>query len=146
MLTDTLIRKTKPTDKPQKLFDGGGLFLLVQPNGARYWRMKYRTDGREKLLAFGVYPVISLADARQRREDARKLLANGCDPGEMKQAAKAERLAAAAAETVASETFEKVARDWMAWRESRGKTAEATMGKDLWRLTAATCVGTTYAP
>lgn len=127
MLTDTLIRKTKPTDKPLKLFDGGGLFLLVQPNGARYWRLKYRVDGKEKLLALGVYPTVTLADARQRREDARKLLANGSDPSAMKQAAKAKRLEAA---IVVADTFEAVAREWMA----RQEVAEVTASKSRWIL------------
>jgi integrase len=93
--------------------------------------MKYRIAGKEKLLALGVYPHITLADARQRREDARRLLANGTDPGEMKKAAKA---AQAEALTIACETFEKVACDWMVWREARGKTAETTANKDRWRL------------
>ncbi|MBA2078575.1 integrase arm-type DNA-binding domain-containing protein [Rhodanobacter sp. PCA2] len=127
MLTDTAIRKTKTTDKAQKLFDGGGLFLLVHPNGSRYWRLKYRVDGREKLLALGVYPTVSLADARERREDARKLLANGSDPSEVKKAAKAERLEAA---TVAADTFETVARDWLA----RQVGAEITLSKSRWIL------------
>lgn len=131
MLTDTAIRKAKTAAKQYKLADERGLFLLLHPNGGRYWRMKYRINGKEKLLALGVYPDVSLADARQRRDDARKLLANGTDPGEVKKAAKAERIEAA---TTAAETFEKVARDWMAWRAARGKTAETTAAKDRWRL------------
>lgn len=130
MLTDTLIRKTKPTGKAQKLFDGGGLFLLVQPKGGMYWKMKYRVDGREKKLSFGMYPTVSLADARQRREEAKKLLANGSDPSEVKQVAKAERLAVVAVEAVAAETFEKVARDWMV----RQEVADVTANKSRWIL------------
>lgn len=64
-LTDTKVRQAKPAPKAYKLFDGSGLFLHVQPNGARYWRLKYRIDGKEKLLALGVYPEIGLAEARE---------------------------------------------------------------------------------
>jgi integrase len=131
MLTDTAIRKTKPAEKPLKLSDGNGMYLLVKPDGGRYWRMDYRHDGKRKTLAFGVYPTTTLADARQRREDARRLLAQGRDPGAERKAAKSEKAAAAA---IASDTFEKVARDWMAWRDARGETAETTANKDRWRL------------
>lgn len=71
-LTDTSIRSAKPQDKPAKLFDGGGLFLLVTPNGGRWWRLKYRFGGKEKLLSLGVYPAISLKEARKRREEAKE--------------------------------------------------------------------------
>jgi integrase len=131
MLTDTAIRKAKPTDKPQKLADGGGMYLLVKPDGARYWRMDYRHDGKRKTLALGVYPTVSLADARQRREDARRLLANGTDPNAVKKSAKLARAVAAA---VAADTFEAVAREWLHKREASGETSEATIGKDRWRL------------
>lgn len=86
--------------------DGGGLYLHVQPDGARYWRLKYRFLGKEKLLALGVYPVVSLADARERREDAKKLLAAGKDPGLAKRDAKRQAIIKSA------NTFEKVAREW----------------------------------
>ena len=84
-LTDTALRKAKPTEKTQKLFDGGGLFLEITPAGGKRWRQKYRFGGKEKLLAHGVYPDVSLAEARERRDQARKLLANGVDPGEHKK-------------------------------------------------------------
>jgi len=74
-LTDSAIRSLKAPDKALKLFDGGGLYLLVQPNGARLWRMKYRVDGREKLLSFGQYPDVPLRSARERRDEARRLIA-----------------------------------------------------------------------
>ena len=131
MLTDTAIRKTKPAANPQKLSDGGGMYLLLKPDGGRYWRLDYRHDGKRKTLALGVYPTVTLSDARQRREDARKLLANGTDPGAIRKAAKETKAAVTA---VASETFEKVAREWMAWREAKGETAETTASKDRWRL------------
>ena len=79
-LTDLQVKKTRATDKVQKLSDGGGLYLLVQPNGAKYWRLKYRYVGVEKVLALGAYPDVSLSGARERREKARKLLANGSNP------------------------------------------------------------------
>ena len=82
-LTDTKVRTTKPTEKPQKLFDGGGLFLLVTPTGGRLWRFKYRFGGSEKLLSIGTYPETSLAEARQRRDQASALLANGIDAAKM---------------------------------------------------------------
>jgi hypothetical protein len=79
-LSDVQIRRAKPTPKLRKLFDGGGLFLLVHPNGSGYWRLKYRYGGRERLLALGVYPQVGLADARERAEEAKRLVASGVDP------------------------------------------------------------------
>jgi hypothetical protein len=79
-LTDIQVQKAKPSDKDFKLTDGGGLYLLVTPSGGKLWRFKYRFGGREKLLTFKTYPEISLAKARQCREDARHLLAKGVDP------------------------------------------------------------------
>lgn len=105
-LSDLQISKAKPETKEYKLFDGGGLFLLVTPPGGKLWRFKYRFNDKEKKLTFGAYPSISLAEARQRREDARKLLANGVDPGEIKKAQKAANAEAA------SNTFESIAREW----------------------------------
>jgi len=105
-LTDTTIRKAKPKSKPFKLSDSGGLFLLVQPNGSKWWRYKYRFGGKEKLLALGSYPEVSLAEARERHLQARKLLAAGSDPSEAKRVAK--RLVSIKAEN----TFESIAREW----------------------------------
>ncbi len=87
-LSEVAIRKAKPTLKAYKLFDGDGLFISVQPSGGKWWRYKYRFAGKEKLLSIGTYPVIGLADARKRHDKARKLLADGIDPGQEKQAAK----------------------------------------------------------
>ena len=81
-LTDTKVRTIKPPEKPQKRFDGGGLFLLVTPTGGKLWRLKYRFGGTEKLLAIGSYPQISLAEARQRRDQASVLIASGVDPSD----------------------------------------------------------------
>lgn len=90
-LTETLIRQTKPQPKPIKLFDGSGLFLLVMPTDSRCWRLKYRFEGREKLLAFGVYPDVPMRLARDRREQARQFVARGIDPSAKRQAEKASR-------------------------------------------------------
>jgi integrase len=107
MLSDTRIRNIKPREKPYKLADEKGMYLLVAPNGGCYWRMDYRTNGKRKTLALGVYPDVSLKDARDKRDEARKLLANGTDPGETRKAQKAARAEDA-------NTFEAVAREWFA--------------------------------
>ena len=83
-LTDAKIRAAKPTDKAYKLTDGAGMFLLVHPNGSRYWRLRYRILGKEKTLALGVYPEVSLSEARTKRDEARKLISEGVDPCEQK--------------------------------------------------------------
>jgi len=87
-LSDVKVRNAKPRTKPYKIADGEGLFLLVTPSGSKYWRLKYFFQGKEKLLALGVYPEITLADARERRAQARKLLAQGTDPGDAKKDSK----------------------------------------------------------
>ena len=88
MLTDTAIKKAQPRAKAYRLTDERGLHLLVQPNGSKLWRLKYRFDGKEKRLALGAYPAVSLQQARQSRTDARELLAQGADPSAEKKAAK----------------------------------------------------------
>ena len=90
MLTDIFIKKSKPKDKPYKISDSGGLYLLVHPNTGKYWRLKYRFHGKEKLLALGVYPELSLLEARKQRDQAKKILANGNDPSEVKKTLKRE--------------------------------------------------------
>ncbi|EKN3345701.1 tyrosine-type recombinase/integrase [Yersinia ruckeri] len=105
-LTDIKVKTAKPMDKAYKLTDGGGMYLLVKPNGSKYWRLKYRFVGKEKMLSIGVYPDVSLADARQKRDEARKVLAAGGDPGEVKKADKlAQKLST-------ENTFEAIAREW----------------------------------
>nr|WP_237734228.1 integrase arm-type DNA-binding domain-containing protein [Serratia fonticola] len=114
-LSDVKVRTAKPEEKAYKLTDGEGMVLLVHPNGSKYWRLRYRFGGKEKMLALGKYPEVSLADARARRDEARKLLAKGIDPSENKKVVKVEQEQEAI-------TFEVVARDWHAsnqnWSES----------------------------
>ena len=92
-LVDAAIRDAKAPAKPYKLFDGGGLFLLVTPAGGKWWRLKYRYGGKEKQVSLGTYPDVTLQDARKQRDAARKLLANSIDPSEQRKAAKSARLA-----------------------------------------------------
>ena len=106
-LTDTKVRNAKPADKPTKIFDGKGLFLLVTPAGGKGWRFKYRFGGKEKLLSLGTYPEISLAKARERRDIAREQVAVGVDPSQTRKAQKA-------AKDQDENTFEVVAREWFA--------------------------------
>src|SRR5215208_3259370 len=113
-LTDRTIQtKAKPADKPFKLFDGHGLFLLVKPNGGRYWRMQYRIGEKRKLLAFGVYPEVSLKEARDKQADARKLIRNGTDPAEAKREHKRQQKARS------EHSFENVAREWHEQQKGR---------------------------
>ena len=108
MLTDTHIRNFKVSDKPQKHFDGGGLFLFIPTSGSKLWRMAYRFGGKSKLLSFGEYPIVSLKDARERRDDAKRLLAKDIDPGLQKK----QLLAAKLAEEY--DTFKNIALEWHA--------------------------------
>jgi integrase len=100
------IKSAKPSERPYKLADGAGMYLLVHPTGSKYWRLKYRLAGKEKVLALGVYPEVSLAEARIRRDDARLLIREGRDPGVAKQLQKNFLL------NQNSQTFEAVAREW----------------------------------
>lgn len=130
-LTDSEIKNAKPLKaKSYKLADGGGLFALVNPNGAKYWRLKYRVAGREKLLALGVYPAVSLKAARERRDDARASIREGKDPSAERKAGKrAERIAAA-------NSFEAVAREYVAkqspiWTAGHVKDILRPLEKDV---------------
>ncbi len=129
-LTDLVVRTAKPTEKRQKLFDGGGLFLEVTPQGGKGWRLKYRFAGKEKLLSLGVYPEVSLKQARERRDAERKRLAEGVDPSHYRKAFKAKQLEGAA------NSFEAVAREWYAknaptWAENHGPRTLRRLEKDL---------------
>jgi integrase len=105
-LTDTAVKNAKPAEKTIKLFDGNGLYLEVSPSGGKWWRLKYRLGGKEKRLSLGTYPDTSLKAARERRETARALIAQGLDPSEERKATKARQAAAA------DDSFEVIAREW----------------------------------
>lgn len=130
--TDVDVRNAKPEDAPYKRRDGegGGMYLLVKPDGSKYWRLKYRFAGKEKLLALGVYPDTTLKAARTKRQQAREQLANGTDPGQAKQNAKY------AARQSAENTFKTVALEWVAkrgtrWSEAHRKAVEKRLELDL---------------
>ncbi|EJF29175.1 MULTISPECIES: integrase arm-type DNA-binding domain-containing protein [Enterobacteriaceae] len=126
-LTDIKVRTAKPTDKQYKLTDGSGMHLLVHPNGSKYWRLQYRFGGKQKMLALGVYPDVSLAGARVRRDDARKLLANSIDPGDKKKNDKVEQEEA--------RTFEQLAIEWHAtnkkWSEEHSRRVLKSLEDNL---------------
>jgi len=128
-LSDMKIKTAKPKEKPYKLFDVDGLYLLVTEKGGKWWRFKYRFGGKEKLLSLGTYPEICLADARQRRDEARKQVAQGIDPGAVRKAQKQ-------AETEETETFEVIAREWHAkftptWTAGHATTIMSRLERDL---------------
>jgi integrase len=129
-LTDVAIRKAKPSDKTQRLFDGGGMYLEIAPSGGKWWRLKYRFGGKEKRLSLGTYPTIGLAEARTRRDDARRLLAAGIDPSVHRQAAKAMDQGHTA------DSFEAIAREWFAkqstvWAASHASKVKLRLENDL---------------
>jgi hypothetical protein len=105
-LTDTAVRNAKGKEKPYKLSDGGGLYVLVNQDGSRYWRLAYRFAGKQKTLALGTYPSVTLADARTRRDEAKRVLASGTDPSEKRRADKQ------AATIAAKRSLEPIAREW----------------------------------
>jgi integrase len=112
-LTDTRIRNAKPNARAYKLSDGGGMYLLVRSDGGRYWRLDYRFAGKRRTLALGVYPIVTLSDARSRRQEAREALVKGVDPSALKKATKR------AAKLASENTFEAVAREWIANQRNR---------------------------
>jgi hypothetical protein len=126
-LTDVEIRAVKPLGRLVKLSDGGGLQLWVYPDSAKRWRLAYRSRGAQKALAIGVYPTIGLREAREAREDAKRLLANGQDPSLVK------RLAKTAKASGAANTFETIAAELLC-KERREAKAERTIGKIQWLL------------
>ena len=127
-LTDTKVRSAKPQEKEYTLVDGDGMFLLIHPNGSKYWRFRFRFGRKQHLMAFGVYPETSLADARQKREEARRLVAAGIDPREHKRTVKEEQ----AKEAI---TFESVAREWHAtnkkWSEDHSRRVLKSLEDNL---------------
>jgi len=129
-LTDTAIRAYKPKNRPTKISDGGGLFLLITPKGGKWWRLSFRVEGKQKTISLGVYPDVGLKEARERRDEARKQLAAGMDPGENRKAikmAKAEKN---------GNTFEVIAREWIQkqsvrWTESNKEKITQRLEKDI---------------
>jgi len=133
-LTDT----AKPGDKPVKLFDERGLFLLVSPAGGKWWRFKYRFNGKHKTLSMGVYPDVGLKEARERRDHARKQVAAGIDPGENRKAMKSARAERAA------NSFEVVTRQWFAkysttWAANHGDRIIRRFARDIFPWPTASC-------
>jgi len=126
-LTDLQIRKVKQKDKPFRLGDGLGLHLLVKPNGSKLWQFRFRYMGKEKLLSLGQYPIVSLADARKKRDDAKRLLEEGTDPSVQK---KLDRINA---EVKARMTFKEVADEYYQSLVERG-LAPATLRKKHWQI------------
>jgi len=144
-LTDIIAKNAKPQKTQFKLFDEKGLFLLVTPNGSKYWRMKYRFDGKEKLLSFGTYPETSLKEARNKRDAARKQIQEGCDPSQEKKLAKLTRL------INAENSFENVAREWHEKQNQRltakhSKTVLKRLETDMFPLLGSRPINQITAP
>ncbi len=131
-LTEAAIRQAKAKEKSYRLADGGGMYLEVMPTGSKYWRLKYRYGAKEKRLALGVYPSVTLSAARKKRRDAKACLAGGNDPGELKKQAKQEKQVAIA------NTFELVADELLAKRQREG-AAPVTLDKMRWILSKKLC-------
>ncbi|KIX65839.1 tyrosine-type recombinase/integrase [Burkholderia pseudomallei] len=144
-LTDVEIRNAPPREKAYRLTDGSGMYLEVSPAGGKYWRFKYRFAGKEKRLALGVYPEVSGKEARLRRDEARRLLANGIDPGierKVQKAATVER---------AANSFEAVAREWFArqspgWAKSHADKIIARLEKDVFPWLGGRAIAEIKAP
>jgi integrase len=129
-LTDPKIRQAKTQDKAYKISDEKGLFLLVHPNGSKYWRHKYRFAGKEKLIAYGVYPEVTLAEARKERDESRRLIREGIDPSRFRQTTKATQ------EREAQNTFRVLAAEWYekqrpTWAKSTAEKRQGLINNDL---------------
>jgi len=143
--TDVEVRNARPRDKIYRLTDGSGMYLEVSQAGGKYWRLKYRFAGKEKRLALGVYPEVSAKEARTRRDEARKLLANGIDPGierKVQRAATVER---------AANSFEAVAREWFArhapgWVKTHADKIIARLEKDTFPWLGGRAIAEIKAP
>lgn len=130
LLTDVIIKNLKPTDKRYKRSDDKGLYLLIHPSGGKYWQMKYRFGGKEKTYSLGVYPEISLKEARNKRDEARRQIQDGIDPSQEKKLAKLKQ------SINAENSFEAVAREWhkvysQGWTEKYRKTVIHNLEKDI---------------
>jgi len=129
-LKDIVVRNAKPREKAYKLSDEKGLYLFIKPNGSKAWRLKYRFLGKEKTLSIGLYPDVSLSDARNARDNARKQLADKIDPGLAKQVSKR------SAKETTENSFESIAREWFTkysskWSPSHGERILRRLEKDI---------------
>src|ERR1700730_4324107 len=131
MLTDAKIKALKPGSGPVKLSDGGGLHLLITPGGSKLWRLAYRFGGKQKTLALGVYPSVTLADARSKRDTAKKMLAAGSDPGVIKKAQKFNP----------GSSFKAVAEELLAKHEREGRAAGTREKAKGWKNLALPPIG-----
>lgn len=143
MLTIKQVQAAKPEGKTRKLFDGGGLYLEITPRGSKLWRLKYRHAGREKRISFGAFPEVSLREARDRREEARRLLRDGIDPS-FHRKAKREALAGA-------DSFEAVAREWLnqqraIWKPTHADAVELRLERDVFPVIGRTPIDALKAP
>lgn len=144
-LTNTAIRNAKPAKKTRRLFDGSGLYLEVAPSGGKWWRFKYRFARKEKRISLGVYPDVSLKDARERCIEARKLLANGIDPAEDRKSRKT------AIVNLQTNSFESIAREWLLkfsinWVESHSSRIIRRLEQDIFPWIGATPINEVTAP
>lgn len=142
LLTDQKVKTAKPGDKPLRMSDGGGLYLLIQVSGAKWWRLDYTVGGKRKTLSLGVYPAVTLANARRRSEDAQEMVANGTDPSDTRKQAKATQKKEQEAERrieagePAIDSFEELAREWYAkyslnWAEHHGDRIIRRFERDI---------------
>lgn len=146
-LTDSAVRNAKasPEGKDMKLADGGGMYLLVKSNGAKYWRLDYRYLDKRKTIALGVYPITSLKDARETREEAKRLLAQGIDPSVHRQQSKL------VSRELAANSFEVVAREWMAkqqaaWSPSYAVKIQSSFERDVFPFIGSRPIASLSAP
>jgi hypothetical protein len=144
-LSATDVSKAKPKEKDYKLADGDGMYLLVTVSGGKLWRYDYRFDGKRKTIALGAYPAVSLAQARDRREDARKLLANGVDPSNVKKAQKQ------AGDDRAADSFEVIGREWYSafqhqWTPGHATKLLSRMEKEIFPYVGAMPIEEIKAP
>ncbi len=143
-LTNIAVRKAMPGKKSYKLYDERGLLLFISPSGGKWWRLKYRFNGKEKQLSLGVFPDVSLKDARERRDEARKLVANGIDPSEYRKAQKASG-------ADGKNSFEVVAREWFSkyssnWAPDHGSRIIRRFEKDIFPWIGETSIGKLKPP